>query len=138
MVEPVPDTFDSAPPTPSISPCFIVSDVETSISFYVDKLGFSVEYAEPPESPFFAIVRRDGAMIFLKAEAGIEPVPNNRRHRHLRLDAYVSSPDPDALYEDFSQRGVPFSKPLCDTHDGLRGFEVTDPDGLVLFFGRPR
>ena len=126
------------PPTPSISPCFIVSDVETSISFYVDKLGFSVEYADPQESPFFAIVRRDGAMIFLKAEGGIEPVPNNRRHRHLRLDAYVSAPDPDALYEDFSKRGAPFSEALCDTHDGLRGFEVTDPDGLVLFFGRPR
>ena len=78
------DTFDKAPPTPSISPCFIASDVETSISFYVDKLGFSIEYAEPPEGPFFAIVRRDGAMIFLKAERGIELVPNNRRHRHLR------------------------------------------------------
>jgi catechol 2,3-dioxygenase-like lactoylglutathione lyase family enzyme len=25
-----------------------------------------------------------------------------------------------------------------DTHDGLRGFEVFDPDGYVLFFGRPR
>ena len=25
-----------------------------------------------------------------------------------------------------------------DTHDGLRGFELTDPDGYVLFFGRPR
>jgi len=25
-----------------------------------------------------------------------------------------------------------------DTHDGLRGFELKDPDGYVLFFGRPR
>jgi hypothetical protein len=25
-----------------------------------------------------------------------------------------------------------------DTHDGLRGFEIQDPDGYVLFFGRPR
>lgn len=129
--------MDKASPTPSISPCFIVRDVETSVSFYVDELGFSVEYADPPENPFFAIVRRDGAMIFLKAEGGIEPVPNKRRHRHLRWDAYVSAPDPDALYEDFSRRGARFSEPLGDTHDGLRGFEVIDPDGLVLFFGRP-
>lgn len=27
---------------------------------------------------------------------------------------------------------------VADTQDGLRGFEVQDPDGCVLFFGRPR
>ena len=125
-------------PIRSISPCFIVSDVKASISFYLEKLGFSLEYADPPDDPFFAIIERDGAMIFMKSEGDVEPVPNHRRHRHLRLDAYVSVPDPDALYEDFSRRGAPFSEPLCDTHDGLRGFEITDHDGLVLFFGRPR
>jgi hypothetical protein len=30
---------------------------------------------------------------------------------------------------------VPFSEPLKDTEEGLRGFEITDPDGYVLFFG---
>jgi hypothetical protein len=25
-----------------------------------------------------------------------------------------------------------------DLHDGLRGFEITDPDGHIPFFGRPR
>jgi hypothetical protein len=25
-----------------------------------------------------------------------------------------------------------------DSHDGLKGFEIKDPDGYVLFFGRPR
>ena len=34
--------------------------------------------------------------------------------------------------------GAAFSVPLKDTHDGLRGFEICDPDGYVLFFGRPR
>jgi hypothetical protein len=28
--------------------------------------------------------------------------------------------------------------PLKNTTDGLRGFEVTDPDGYVLSFGRPK
>jgi hypothetical protein len=37
-----------------------------------------------------------------------------------------------------SERGAVFSVPLMDTHDGLRGFEVMDPDGYVMFFGRPR
>ena len=46
--------------------------------------------------------------------------------------------DPDALAAEFAERGVTFSDPLRDTHDGLRGFEISDPDGYVLFFGRPR
>jgi len=31
-----------------------------------------------------------------------------------------------------------FFEPLADTDDGLRGFEVQDADGYVLFFGRTR
>jgi uncharacterized glyoxalase superfamily protein PhnB len=54
------------------------------------------------------------------------------------LDAFVYVPDPDALAAEFAGHGATFSEPLKDTHDGLRGFEITDPDGYVLFFGRPR
>jgi hypothetical protein len=46
--------------------------------------------------------------------------------------------DPNALAAEFVDRNVTFSVPLKDTHDGLRGFEIVDPDGYVLFFGRPR
>lgn len=54
------------------------------------------------------------------------------------VDAYVGVPDPDAMAAEFASRGVVFSLPLEDTHDGLRGFELKDADGYVLFFGRPR
>jgi catechol 2,3-dioxygenase-like lactoylglutathione lyase family enzyme len=121
----------------TISPSFIVRNVTAAISFYRDKLGFEIEYQHPEQVPFFAIVRRDGAMIFVKS-VGVEPVPNCKRHRYARLDAYVSVPDPDALAAEFTSRGVTFSVPLKDTSDGLRGFELEDADGYVLFFGRPR
>jgi hypothetical protein len=44
----------------------------------------------------------------------------------------------DALAAEFASRDVEFSEPLKDTSDGLRGFELRDSDGYVLFFGRPR
>jgi hypothetical protein len=50
----------------------------------------------------------------------------------------VSSAWPDALAAEFSSRNVEFSQPLKDDDDGLRGFELKDADGYVLFFGRPR
>jgi catechol 2,3-dioxygenase-like lactoylglutathione lyase family enzyme len=120
-----------------IAPSFIVRDIPAALSFYCEKLGFEVAFKSPDEDPFFAIVQRDGVMIFLKA-VGVEPVPNYKRHHFARLDAYVSVPDPDALAEEFSERSVTFYVPLQDTHDGLRGFEIEDADGYILFFGRPR
>jgi catechol 2,3-dioxygenase-like lactoylglutathione lyase family enzyme len=123
----------------SISPFFIVHTVTRSIAFYRDKLGFEVTHQEPPApdpNPFFAIVGRDGAMLFIKGTG--EPRPNPKRYAWARWDAYVYVPDPDALAAEFTKHGATFSEPLADTHDGLRGFEITDPDGYVLFFGRPK
>jgi catechol 2,3-dioxygenase-like lactoylglutathione lyase family enzyme len=123
--------------TERISPFFIVSDVDQTIAFYCDKLGFETRFQQPSRNPFFAIIGRGGAQIFLKSERDISPVPNSSRHRHFRWDAFVYAPDPDALATEFTGLGATFSAPLEDTHDGLRGFEIRDPDGYVLFFGRP-
>ena len=124
-----------------ISPFFIVNDVPTSLSFYRDRLGFEITFQGPePDDIFFGIVRRGGAQILLKA-VGVAPVPNYTRDIKqgiARWDAYLHVPDPDALAAEFSSRNVEFSVPLTDTDDGLRGFELKDADGYVLFFGRPR
>ena len=79
-------------------------------------------------------------MIMFK-DVGVEPAPNCTRdigQGIARWDAYVCVPDPDALAAEFSSRSVGSSEPLKDTDDGLRGFELRDADGYVLFFGRPR
>jgi hypothetical protein len=41
------------------------------------------------------------------------------------------------LAAEFASRGVEFWKPVHTNSDKLRGFEVQDPDGYVLYFGRP-
>jgi hypothetical protein len=57
-----------------------------------------------------------------------------------RWDAFLHVPDPDALAAEFSSRNVEFFKPLNPDYDdeGLRGFEVKDADGYLLFFGHHR
>ena len=119
-----------------IAPFFITANMAAAISFY-ENLGFRVVFQEPPPNDFFAIVARDGAMILLK-DVGVPPLPNCEREPSARWDAYLDVPDPDALASEFASRGVAFSVPLKDTHDGLRGFELRDADGYTLFFGRPR
>jgi len=118
-------------------PFFIVSSVEQSITFYQERLGFETHFKEPDENPFFGIVGRDPAMLFLKT-GQVRPLPNPKRDPAMRWDAYCYTPDSDALAAEFAGHGTPFSNALRDTADGLGGFEITDSDGYVLFFGRPR
>ncbi|MGZ3777611.1 MAG: VOC family protein [Mucilaginibacter sp.] len=122
-----------------ISPFFIVSDVNDSVAFYVDKLGFEVIYIGPEGDPFYAMVGRDHISIMLKAiTTDIKPLPNYTRHEWAAWDAYISTADPGVLYEEYNAAGIKFRRPLRDDEDGLRGFEVCDADGYVLFFGRPK
>jgi len=129
------------PDIAGIAPLFIVKDVPAALAFYRDRLGFDITFQGPePGDIFFGIVQRGGAMIMLK-DVGVEPVPNYTRdvnNGNARWDAYVNVPEPDALAAEFASRNVDLSEPLKDTDEGLRGFELTDVDGYVLFFGRPR
>jgi catechol 2,3-dioxygenase-like lactoylglutathione lyase family enzyme len=122
-----------------ISPCFMVTSLAASVSFYKDKLGFEVRHMGPDDDPFWAIVGRDHISIFLKAIApDITAVPNHTRHEWARWDAYIFAEDPDRLFGEYRSGGVVFRQPVKDDGDGLRGFEVEDADGYVLFFGRPK
>ena len=127
-----------------IAPFFIVKNVPVALSFYRDRLGFDITFQGPSDDDiFFGIVKRGAAMIILKA-IGVDPVPNYTRDIKqgiARWDAYLYVPDPDALAAEFSSRNVEFFTTLKDNEDGddgLRGFEIKDADGYILFFGRPR
>jgi catechol 2,3-dioxygenase-like lactoylglutathione lyase family enzyme len=121
-----------------IAPFFIVNDVTKSIAFYTDLLGFEVMFLGPEEGPYFAMLQRDGVRLMLKAiTPEVQPTPNSSRHEWARWDAYIHAADPDALAEEFTSRGVSFRVPLGVNSDRLRGFEVADADGYVLYFGRP-
>jgi catechol 2,3-dioxygenase-like lactoylglutathione lyase family enzyme len=129
------------PQISGIAPLFVVRSVPAALAFYRDRLGFEITFQGPePHDIFFGIVQRGAAVIMFK-DVGVDPVSNCTRDVNkgiARWDAYLDVPDPDGLAAEFSSRNVQFFEPLTDTHDGLRGFELKDADGYVLFFGRPR
>jgi catechol 2,3-dioxygenase-like lactoylglutathione lyase family enzyme len=123
----------------SISPFFIVKDLQASTAFYRERLGFQVEFQGPEGDVYYAGVSRDGVGIMLKTILpDVLPCPNHTRHPWARWDAYIYTLDPDTLYDEFRQRGVSFVKPLSFIDDGLWGFEITDADGYVLAFFKLR
>ena len=121
-----------------IWPFFIVANLETSVSFYVAKLGFEVRYTGPDDDPYWAIVGRDNISIMLKAiTPDVKPIPNHTRHEWAPWDAYISTADHDTLFNEYRSNDVAFGKPIHNNSDNIRGFEIEDADGYVLFFGRP-
>ena len=123
----------------SISPFFIVKDLRASVAYYVDRLGFELDFEGPADGPYYASVKRDEIAIMLKAIApGVLPCPNHTRHEWARWDAYIYTLDPDTLFNEFKERGVSFVKELSFIDQGLWGFEVTDADGYVLAFFQVR
>jgi len=123
----------------SISPFFIVKDVQASMAHYIERLGFQLDFQGPEGDVYYGHVSRDGIGIMLKSIAPeVLPVPNHTRHAWARWDAYIYTHDPDPLFEEFRKRGASFVKHLSYIDEGLWGFEVTDADGYVLAFFRVR
>ena len=123
----------------AISPFFIVENLQVSISHYVERMGFKLDFQGPDDDPYYGRVSRDGIGIMLKAIVpDVLPRPNRTRHEWARWDAFIYSLDPDVLFEEFRRRGVPFVTELSFIDEGLWGFEVADADGYVLAFFRAR
>ena len=125
----------------SVTPFFIVDDLDATIAFYQSKLGFDVRYKGGSDGivdNYWVFMGRDQIMLNFKAiTPEIHPQPNHTRHEWARWEAYVYTDDPDALYKEFTGRQAPMYSELANTHDGLRAFEIIDNNGYVLCFGRP-
>ena len=118
-----------------IAPFFLVPDVVKSAEFYRDTLGFSFEdfWGEPPE---FVMVKRDGIIIMLRQADNPEQVRPNVADSALALDAYLWVNDADALYAEFTAKGVRVIHEPCVTFYDIKEFTIVDCNGFALAFGQ--
>jgi uncharacterized glyoxalase superfamily protein PhnB len=117
----------------SVSPQFLVLNLDKALAFYRERLGFDVAFIY---SDFYAGVERDGLVIHLKLSDEADP-GRAFKQQHEHLDAYFSTDDVEALYREYESRGVSFLKPLQATPWGTQEFVVLDGDGYILYFGQP-
>ena len=111
----------------TVTPQFRITSRERSIAFYVDGLGFAIDWEHrfEPGLPVFVQLTRAGQTIFLTEHAGDCRVGGA---------AYFVVPDVDGCHEDFARRGAPITDRPTDTPWGTREMVVTDPDGNRLRF----
>jgi catechol 2,3-dioxygenase-like lactoylglutathione lyase family enzyme len=115
----------------SVIPQLRITNAEKSLAFYVDGLGFSVDWKHQfePGYPLFFQITRAGQTIFLSEHSGDCEVGGA---------VYFMVPDVDACYSAFLGRGVSFSKLPEDTPWGTREMLLIDPDGNRLRFASER
>lgn len=130
------------PSTPLLIPELDVSDLDRSLSFYINVLGFRCHVSRPEER--FAYLIREGVHLMLEEAAG----PGRRFHtaplerpfgRGMNLQIQVA--DVDALYTSVQLAGLNIVIPLEErwyrqigTEAGNRQFVIADLDGYLLRF----
>jgi lactoylglutathione lyase len=123
-------------------PFFGVTDMESSLRFYVNGLGFAIKRHWIPERD--EEYPADGKIRWCWLEIGHaaimlqEFMPHGRPKEKLGTGASVSfmCEDALALYREFKSRGVQIqNRPSVE--NGLWVVSLTDPDGYRLEFSSP-
>ena len=106
-----------------IAPEFPVAELEGSLDYYREKLGFDVGM----QMPDYAIVERDDIAIHLFQAA-----------RHTTPVAiHIFTEDLEALETELQRRGARITQSIRRKPWGNRDFRVTDDSGNVIKFTEP-
>ena len=111
-------------------PILRVEDARTSMEFYRDVLGFTVDWEHKfaEDFPLYAQVSRPPLFLHLSEHQGGGTVG---------AEFFVRVPDVDAVYADIVKRGHTPESPPHDQEYGMRDFLVVDPDGHSITLGTP-
>ncbi|MBB6429070.1 glyoxalase superfamily protein [Algisphaera agarilytica] len=109
---------DENSPLNGVTPILNVKDVEASLDYYVDKLGFTKQWVWG-DPIGFASVKRGEVTLFLCLGGQGQP--------GMWMSLWVD--DVDAMYAEYQKRGVIIKQAPHNFPWGCREMNVADPDG---------
>ncbi|MFI5348882.1 MAG: VOC family protein [Elusimicrobiota bacterium] len=112
-----------------------VENLERSVSFYVEGLGFELLGFSESDRYRFAFARVPGGAFTIEFLEYRDPAAERKRPDHLAFEV----PDLDGYRERLLAAGF-FEEPpeISDAGSGLRRFVVNDPDGVPIQFYKGR
>lgn len=128
-------------PQPSLVPELLITDLATSLAFWVDLCGFEIRYDRPEEG--FAYLQLGSAHIMLdQIGIGRDWITETLEHPLGRgVNFEIAVPSIDSVVERCATAQWPlFLEPetqwyrTSDGEIGVRQFLVQDPDGYLLRF----
>lgn len=123
-----------------ITPNLVTDDVERSVAFYCDVLGFRVTTRVPDEGKMvFAMLERDGINVFVNATAAVKDdmpdAPLTPGRSGVAMFVIVEGV---AAFWDAIRERATVIMPLKDQWYGMTEFAIVDPDGYVITFAERR
>jgi len=123
----------------SLTPLLQVYDMQRSVAWYRDVLGFQVMSTyEPDGHLYWATLQLGGAVLMLNARYEDDERPPSPPPAQGREDTtlFFLCENVDAAYAELSNKAGRVSAPETAFY-GMRQMEVIDPDGFVLCFQHP-
>ncbi|HET9111110.1 MAG TPA: VOC family protein [Ktedonobacterales bacterium] len=123
----------------SLAPNLMVEDVEKTIAFYRDTLGFEVTARVPEEgTPVWASVTADTVSLMFQQRHSLgEELPQLvDQPIGGTLTLYIGVDDADALYTRVRDKAHIIKEPMT-TFYNAREFYLQDPNGYILGFSSP-
>jgi catechol 2,3-dioxygenase-like lactoylglutathione lyase family enzyme/uncharacterized protein YciI len=114
-------TKAAATPFGGVTPILRVRDLRASIDFYVNVLGFKLDWQDP--SIFASVSRGRCGIFFCEGDQG-----------NPGTWLFIGVPDVEPLFEDFRAKGATVRHPPTN-HPWAYEMQIQDPDGHVLRFG---
>lgn len=134
-------------PSTPLTPELHCTDIKASLAFYVDLLGFDIQYQRPEDG--FAMLMRQGSRLMLDELGPAEATGTDRTWIAGAIEYpfgrgvnfQMETDKVDALYAKVQKAGAKIFLPMeekwyrCDdVLAGNRQFIVQDPDGYLLRF----
>ncbi|HEX2628949.1 MAG TPA: VOC family protein [Chitinophagaceae bacterium] len=112
-----------------MSPQLLVNNIEQSIEFYIQKLGFIIDFRY---EDFYAGISKDGCSIHLKCGKSSAEERKSKKDNE-DLDIIFSVDAIENLYEALLNESIEVVQPLRLMPYG-KEFYIADPDGHVISF----
>jgi catechol 2,3-dioxygenase-like lactoylglutathione lyase family enzyme len=121
-----------------IIPQLTISDMQRSLRFYVDILGFEITDSDPEENPHFVTIEKEDSSFFLVTDESREEgkkIALDQNDRGVGIRLYFEVDDASDLHARLSHAGVSGLGDLVyNTLEEYSEFNLIDPDGYELGF----
>ena len=112
------------------SPVFQVEDINKTLVYYEQKLGFEVTFKHG-EPIYYAVVKRGEGVSIHFAQ--------NEEQEYLvqtKTCLYVFVCEVDKVYQEFVNKDIKIAHPITSHDYGMRDFDILDVNGYRIAFGQ--